>query len=57
MLGRLGRLHPELEHRLDLKPPVFLFELDGEEMLAHRHPAHQPGVALSERTSRPLARA
>ena len=42
MLGRLGRLHPELEHRLDLKPPVFLFELDGEKMLAHRHPAHRP---------------
>jgi len=41
-LGRLGRLHPELEHRLDLKPPVFLFELDGEAMLAHRHPSHQP---------------
>ena len=42
MLGRLGRLHPELEHRLDLKAPVFLFELDGEKMLAHRHPAHRP---------------
>ncbi len=41
MLGRLGRLHPELEHRLDLKAPVFLFELDGEKMLAHRHPAHR----------------
>jgi phenylalanyl-tRNA synthetase beta chain len=42
MLGRLGRLHPELEHRLDLKAPVFLFELDGEKMLAHRHPGHRP---------------
>jgi phenylalanyl-tRNA synthetase beta chain len=41
-LGRLGRLHPELEHRLDLKAPVFLFELDGEAVLARRHPSHQP---------------
>ncbi len=41
-LGRLGRLHPELEHRIDLKGPVFLFELDGERMLARRHPSHQP---------------
>jgi len=41
-LGRLGRLHPELEHRLDTKGPVFVFELDEVALLARRHPAHQP---------------
>jgi phenylalanyl-tRNA synthetase beta chain len=35
-LGRLGRLHPEIEHRLDLKGPVFTFELDAEPLLARR---------------------
>jgi phenylalanyl-tRNA synthetase beta chain len=41
-LGRLGRLHPELEHRLDIKGAVYLFELDAQFVLARRHPAHQP---------------
>ena len=41
-LGRLGRLHPELEHRFDIKGPVFLFELDAVAVLARRHPAHRP---------------
>jgi phenylalanyl-tRNA synthetase beta chain len=41
-LGRLGRLHPELEHRLDIKGGVYLFEFDAQYVLAHRHPGHQP---------------
>jgi len=41
-LGRLGRLHPELEHRLDLKGPVYLFEFDAQYVLARRHAGHQP---------------
>jgi phenylalanyl-tRNA synthetase beta chain len=40
-LGRLGRLHPELEHRLDLKGAVFVFELAAYAVLARRAPAHQ----------------
>ena len=41
-LGRLGRLHPELEHRLDLKQPVLLFELDAVRVCARQLAAHQP---------------
>ena len=41
-LGRLGRLHPELEHRLDTRGAVYLFEFDARYVLARRHPAHQP---------------
>ena len=33
-VGRLGRLHPEIEHRLDLRAGVLLFEVDVERMLA-----------------------
>jgi phenylalanyl-tRNA synthetase beta chain len=40
-VGRLGRLHPELEHRLDLKGAVFVFELDADAVLARRAPAYQ----------------
>jgi phenylalanyl-tRNA synthetase beta chain len=41
-LGRLGRLHPEIEHRLDIKGPVFVFEFDAERVLARAHPAYEP---------------
>jgi len=41
-LGRFGRLHPEIEHRLDVKGPVFVFEFDAEPILARTHPAYQP---------------
>lgn len=34
--GRLGRLHPELEQRLELRGPLFLFELDAEIVEASR---------------------
>ena len=33
-LGRLGRLHPALEQRLELKPGVFVFELQGDAALS-----------------------
>jgi len=41
-LGRIGRLHPELEHRLDIKGGVYLFEFDAQYALTRRHPGHQP---------------
>ena len=34
--GRLGRLHPELEHRLDIGPGVYVFELLGDSVLSYR---------------------
>ncbi len=40
-LGRLGRLHPELEHRLELKSGVFLFELDADQVGARSPRAHE----------------
>jgi len=40
-LGRLGRLHPELEHRLDLKASAFVFELDADAVLARHLPVYQ----------------
>jgi phenylalanyl-tRNA synthetase beta chain len=41
-LGRFGRLHPEIEQRLDIRGPVFVFELDAERILARVHPAYEP---------------
>ena len=41
-LGRFGRLHPEIEHRLDLKGPVYVFEFDADAILARAHPAYEP---------------
>jgi phenylalanyl-tRNA synthetase beta chain len=40
-LGRFGRLHPELEHRLDLGRAVFVFELEADAVLARRAPVYQ----------------
>ncbi len=39
-LGRLGRLHPELEQRLGIRGGVFLFELDAVQVGASRQPTH-----------------
>lgn len=33
-IGRLGRLHPEVERQLDLSAGVYVFEIDGEAVLA-----------------------
>jgi phenylalanyl-tRNA synthetase beta chain len=41
-LGRFGRLHPEIEHRLDVKGPVFVYEFDADAILARAHPAYEP---------------
>lgn len=35
-VGRLGRLHPELEHRLDVGPEVYVFELLRDAVLSYR---------------------
>lgn len=34
-IGRLGRLHPELERRLDVGPGVYVFELACDAVLSH----------------------
>lgn len=34
-VGRLGRLHPELEHRLDIGPGVYIFELLCDAVLSY----------------------
>jgi phenylalanyl-tRNA synthetase beta chain len=39
-IGRIGRLHPEIEQRLELRRPAFVFELDADAVLrriARRH--------------------
>ncbi len=41
-VGRLGQLHPELAHRLDIKAPVFLFELDAEVLVARPRSTYRP---------------
>ena len=40
-LGRLGQLHPELAHRLDIKGSVYLFELDAQRVLTRGHGVHR----------------
>jgi phenylalanyl-tRNA synthetase beta chain len=40
-IGWLGRLHPELESRLELTYSAILFELESEPLLAARLPRHQ----------------
>ena len=34
-VGRLGRIHPELEHRLDIGPGVHVFEMLGDAMTSY----------------------
>ncbi len=46
-IGRLGRLHPELEEKYKFKQPVFLAEVDIERLLPISHPEK-----LFERPSR-----
>lgn len=41
-VGRLGRLHPELEHRLDVGPGVHVFELPSDAVLSHRQRKYSP---------------
>jgi phenylalanyl-tRNA synthetase beta chain len=41
-IGRLGCLHPEVQHRLDLKTPVFVFEFDADALLLREAAAFEP---------------
>ncbi|MEM9744338.1 MAG: phenylalanine--tRNA ligase subunit beta [Pseudomonadota bacterium] len=42
LMGRLGRVHPALEDSLDLGQPVFVFELNAEQLLARDVPSYRP---------------
>lgn len=53
-IGRLGRLHPEIEHRLDVPGEIFLMELDAEALLA-RGRRHHGGVSRFPSVRRDLA--
>ena len=41
-IGVLGRLHPALAKRYDLKRPVYLFELDADKALRAKAPTAEP---------------
>jgi phenylalanyl-tRNA synthetase beta chain len=40
-LGRLGRLHPEIERALDITQPVFLFEFAAEQVMRRGRRTHR----------------
>ena len=52
--GRLGRLHPELEQRLGLRGPVFVFELDAQ-AIEVSVPAHYREVSRYPSVRRDLS--
>jgi len=52
--GRFGRLHPEIEARLDISKPVFFFELDAALLLA-RGPRRYRGISRFPSVRRDLA--
>jgi len=39
-VGRLGRLHPEIEQHLDISQPVYLFEVAADALLARARRRH-----------------
>ncbi len=39
-LGRMGRLHPEIEQRLEIRSAVYVFELYVDPLLVHAHVTH-----------------
>ncbi len=53
-LGRLGRLHPELEQRLDIDPGVYVFELLGDAVLSYP-PRKFSGISKMPSARRDLA--
>ena len=53
-VGRLGRLHPELEQRLELRVPLFVFELDAQ-AIEMSVPAHYLGVSRYPSVRRDLS--
>ncbi|MEQ8857558.1 MAG: phenylalanine--tRNA ligase subunit beta [Pseudomonadales bacterium] len=54
VVGRLGRLHPEIEAKLDITKPVYLFEIQGEKLLA-RSVARHRGISRYPSVRRDLA--
>ncbi|MCZ6889100.1 MAG: phenylalanine--tRNA ligase subunit beta [Gammaproteobacteria bacterium] len=52
--GRLGRLHPEVEHALNVDGPIYLFEFRVEALLGQRQRRHA-GVSKFPRVRRDLA--
>lgn len=53
-VGRLGRLHPEIELALDITKPVYLFEVEGETLL-ERVPRVNRGISRFPSVRRDLA--
>ncbi len=53
-VGRLGRLHPEVEAILDITKPVYLFEIQGETLLSRVVPSHR-GISRFPSVRRDLA--
>lgn len=53
-IGRVGRLHPEIESRLDLATPAFVFEIDAEFALAQRR-RHYQGLSRQPLVRRDLS--
>ncbi len=53
-VGRLGRLHPEIESRLDITKPVYVFEIAADVALARRLRVHR-GVSRYPSVRRDLA--
>lgn len=53
-VGRLGRLHPEIEARLDLAKPVYLFELEADVLLERSAKRHR-GISRYPSVRRDLA--
>jgi phenylalanyl-tRNA synthetase beta chain len=53
-IGRLGRLHPEVEARLEIDGPVYLFELRTSAILQHAKPRYR-AVSRYPRVRRDLA--
>jgi phenylalanyl-tRNA synthetase beta chain len=54
VVGRLGRLHPEVEAALDVTKAVYLFEIEGETMLARALRRHS-GISRFPSVRRDLA--
>ena len=53
-VGRVGRLHPEIEAALEITKPVYLFEIGGETILNRVQPRHR-GISRFPSVRRDLA--
>ena len=54
VIGRLGRLHPEIEESLDLGVPVFVFEIHADALVDQRERQHE-GISRFPSVRRDLA--